>query len=276
VSGAIKSSYPLRSGANVAKLWGFLKHPLLQSPWRFYRLAQLAIPPLISVFAAALLRLKRLSRFDEALLLCVPAIWIVAAYDLLYVDLTLHGHWYFPVSTFWVSLFAVRLLDGRPRGAIAGWCAAGLSLAFCVYAFVAINDRTNYQRSYANFYFDYAPRIRQFYDARGIKPRFLEIDDGIFAFSTHYPCLSGMGLGLDPAAVDNFRRHQLYSVANARGYTRLASVMYVVATGIDGNTPTEQLWPWFRGVLSPEDGSRFRFHIEFQVGAFIIVDAAPK
>src|SRR5207244_1800874 len=112
--------------------------------------------------------------------------------------------------------------------------------------------------------------------SRGIEPRFLEIDDGIFAFSTHYPCISGMGLGLDPAAVDSFRRHQLFSVAAARGYDRLASVMYVFARGIDPLPPSDVLWPWFRGVLSPLDGARFNFHIEYQEGPFILVAALPK
>ena len=161
VSGMLKSTFPHPSLTNWHRIATTLKAPLATSTWRMYRLAQLVLPvpfvllPLLSLF-------RRRDRFDELLLLCAPAVLALFAYDFLFVDLVAHGHWYFPVSTLFMSLAVLRAVGERPRAVPWARVIVAACAALCVVAFVELNGRLGYGAAYADFYFDVAPKVREF------------------------------------------------------------------------------------------------------------------
>src|SRR5262249_19233791 len=151
---------------------------------------------------------RRKDRVDSLLRASAIAVLLLGNYDFWFVDLTAHGHWYFPVSLIFVSLVMIRMID------FGGWFVSVACVGACLYCFFVLNDRGLYNNFYGDFFFDEAPKLKAFYGDR--QPKILEMDDGIIAFSTHYPCMSGSGLHLDRAAFDAFQRRDLYTLAFSR------------------------------------------------------------
>jgi hypothetical protein len=266
LSGVLKSTFPHASYSNWSRIVTTLKHPLNTSAWRMYRVAQIVIPVL---FVPLTLLLRRRDRFAEVLKLSGPAVILLAAYDLLFVDLPSHGHWYFPVSIVFVSLVVMRVIGERPSG-LGAWLVAGTATVLCLYSFFSINRRFNYNTFYSDFFFNEAPKIREFY--AGKKVGIVEVDDGIIAFSTHVPCMSGSGLNLDREAFDAYRRRELYRVAFARGYDRVASLAYV------NERPIKSLSPDVLGAFTSALGysPSYKFQIDYQSSDFIIAKGELK
>jgi hypothetical protein len=207
------------------------------------------------------LLLARGDRFAEVLKLSAPAVVLLAAYDLLFVDLPAHGHWYFPVSIVFVSLVVLRLLGERPAG-LGAWLTGGAATLLCIYCFFTVNRRFNYNTRYADFFFDEAPKIRAFY--AGKQAGIVEVDDGIIAFSTHIPCMSGSGLNLDRQAFHAYRRRELFPLAVARGYDRVATLAYAPQGRI------ESLSKELLDRFAPAIGDTARLSVDYQSSNFVI------
>jgi hypothetical protein len=224
------------------------------------------------LFTPLVLLLPR-DRFSEVLKLSAPAVVLLAAYDFFFVDSTAHGHWYFPVSIVFVSLVVLRLAGERPSpGGGAAWLTAGATATVCVYSFFVINGRFNYNTFYGDFFFDEAPKIRAFY--AGKPAGILEVDDGIIAFSTHLPCMSGSGLNLDREAFRFYRRGELFRLASARGYDRVASLAYISQRPIKSLTP--EVLKVFSSAMGDDVFPSVNLQIEYQSESFLIARAAWK
>jgi hypothetical protein len=273
LSGALKTTFPHLSRGNWERLGGWLKDPLKTSPFRMYRLAQMTLPLLAVPLPFLTLLWRKRDRFDEVLLLSAPAVVLLAGYDMWFVDLPAHGHWYFPVSALFMSLAVFRALGERPRGRL-GWAVGAVAAATCLIVFFTINRRLDVNTNYARFYYEEGPKLVAHY--RDNKPSILELDDGIIAFSTHFPCMSGSGLHLDREGFAAYLRRDLYSLAHARGFTRLASVMYMANFKLALDSPSFQIWSAFHSVVNGRDVQRFDFKVEYQSGEFVVARGDKK
>src|SRR5207249_1778066 len=130
VSGRLKSSFPHINQHNVDSAWDVFIHPLHQGWYRSYRVYQMVLPVLFAPVA-----LRRIGRdaIDRFLAFAAPGVAALGLYNLFYVDLWEQGHWYFPLSTMFVGLVALRLLSRFERRWLAPACAALCLLMFVKY-----------------------------------------------------------------------------------------------------------------------------------------------
>jgi hypothetical protein len=75
----------------------------------------------------------------------------------------------------------------------------------------------------------------------GELPRLLEYDDGIIAYASGLPALSGIGLALDHEASSAFERGVLPQLAWERGYDLIASYRYIRDAGLTETSPSEEV-----------------------------------
>ncbi|HVU05131.1 MAG TPA: hypothetical protein VHE30_25450 [Polyangiaceae bacterium] len=243
ISGEIKSTFPHVATTNGSLLASLVLSPR-RVPWTHaHRGLQMLLPALVALGVVRVLArdatrpspdgVSAPRRFLGATALGVLTL---AAYDFLYVPRTTQGHWYFPVSSAFVSMAAlaawVRFVPGGrapPVRASGIRQAIACSLVIAGYLLVA---SIGTDEGLAAFYFDEAPKIRDFY--RGKTVKMVEFDDGIVTFATGIPAMSGLGLTLDRAAVEEsggFAAHRtgkarIMDLGVRRGYDRFTVVGY--------------------------------------------------
>ena len=245
VSGTAKSSFPHPTAANLDNLARVLSGPPRNdlAVSRFYRAAQLFLP-----MAAALVVLGRHRRtlrarrppddFDRFLARLAAGVLLLGVYDGLFVEPFAMGSWYFPASTLLVSLAPFQ---GRLPAARLSRRAAAAGVLATLAVFVLWQRQPDFHAVYARFLFEEAPALRARFAVQ--PPRILEIDDGIVAFATGFPALSGTGLALDAEAARAEREGRLLPFALARGFDHVASLVYLLPP---------------RGEPAADSGRRFR------------------
>ena len=231
VSGALKSTFPYPSMINLRTLVEVVLHP--EAPalaWypRAWRLMQLLLPQLAAAaYLAWAARRARGGNPDLGVPLALGML-VLGAYDLAYVPLMQQGHWYFPVSIPGVTLLWLLWLGRRapaPAQASRSWLmAAAVALGSCL-IFLWTQRLDSYHAGFREFFERQAPELRAHYLGR--EPRLFSIDDGIVAFATGFPTMSGTGLMVDVAALSAAREGRLGDLAIARGYERFTGLGYV-------------------------------------------------
>jgi len=290
ISGKIKSTLPYIHARNWQRLFDSLRAPAEQSLYRMYRLAQLVLPALAAIAQLALaLRpssdLRRALEGGRARLeawLCATALGVllVSLYDLCFVELAEHGPWYHPLGTLFFSLWVALGLDrgwtrrvpSRRRPLVSA-AALVLVVAFSLVFFVRQGRAVGANRVSARFYFDVAPRLRAFYGER--RPRFIEVDDGLFSFATGYQALSGKGFSLDLAGAEALRLGELVPLGLERGYDRVTSVLYMNTTGYDITDPSARICQLIRGITPEALCDRYTYSIEYMHEHFVVVRVEP-
>lgn len=274
ISGKLKSSFPQLTNSNIDHLTKLLSaHPPAHWLPRAGRWLQMAIP---LIFALAWLPswltftrsagqvVLRARPQREALdaFLGWTALGVISLflYNFLFVGLFHQGTWYYPISTLWVSLAALRWVEwarrpadeealsatrevsrarsteeaqseGEPQPShkdnrallIAGLCG-GLSLL----SFLVLH-RVEVRAKWSQFYYEEAPKLRAHYTqqaSEGAPPKLLSYDDGIVAFATGLPTLSGLAFALDAEGAEAYQRRQLFELALKRGHLLLTSLAY--------------------------------------------------
>ena len=305
VSGAIKSTYPHVDNGNldeVAEFWN--------GPWRgqFLMTASrqfLAIIPAVvallylglvvrvqPVNAAATIRLRPwANRYDVFLAMMAPGVVLLAAYNILFVRWYAQGSWYFPASTLFVSMVVLSVagvveeeVQSWARGSaarLARWRRPGRGvyavacLSCLLVVFLRFHRQPDYHRTYADFFFDEAPKVRAHYGAK--MPKILEGDDGIVAYSLGTPTMS-TNLALDPEGLTAFARGRLLDLALSRGFDRLTSLVYTKGDSLRGNPSSDDVTKWAQHVLPFGDPKKFDFAVDYRSsdGAFAIVRAWKK
>lgn len=246
VSGARKSTFPRLSNGNLDKVIELLTEPKGRWAAMAWREWQLVVPPLLAlVYLVHALRLRRhgpavglelrpgRSAMDRALVLCVPGLLTLAAYNFCFVRPNHQGHWYFPVNVLLSSLFVIRMLDrtvvtrtlAKRRWALALWLV--LSTAGGAAYFQQAHLRPKLNDDIARYVLDEGPKIRAYYLEGDGDPEagFLEFYDAAFAAATGLPTMNGYGLVLDDEAHEALDegRAELVRLAIARGYDRVVS-----------------------------------------------------
>lgn len=281
VSGSLKSSFPHLDAANWARLKLALTTPLSSPVGRTYREAQIVIPALFALAYVPVVAGVRgwragVGRREQLLVATGAGVVALALYDQLFVTLYFQGHWYFPLSTTYCALVVISAIDRlRPRvpaAARLAWLAVAIAASLAI--FFAVVRRPGYHTRYAQFYFEQAPRMRAFYGET--PPCFLEVDDGIFAFSTRFPSLSGFGLNLDPEGVRALKHDRLLPFAVARGCGRVTSVVYISPENARPGSPPSLAAHVISGVVHRDDATRFDFAVEYRDGDVLVVKVDPK
>ena len=274
VSGGLKSSFPHVSRANLDRVWACLAQLPKQSYWRLFRVEQLVIPMLFALGFLVTTRLRRpATRLDHLLWAIALGVLLLGAYDLLFVDLMLHGSWYLPLSTLFPSLVLLRALGGWRPGARATVAIAIAGALVAAVAFVKVHRYVRAGESYAHFYFDIAPRVRAHYD--GSPPRILENDDGIVSFATGFRAMAGMGLTLDPEGARAWSSGQIVPLAVARGYHYVTSSAYWRAVPSTAATDAEAR-AFLLGHLFVPNAESFSFAVDYSDQDFAILRVEPR
>jgi hypothetical protein len=261
VSGRLKSSFPRINQHNLDRAWDVIIHPLRQGWYRSYRVYQMVLP--VAFAPVALIRLRK-GALDRFVAFAAPGVAALGLYNLFYVDLWEQGHWYFPLSTLFVSLVILRLL---PR---VGWrWLAPAAAALCLLMFAKYQHRPPYHQRLADVYFVDAPALRQLYPT---PPKLYEYDDGIVAFSTRFPTLVTKGYTLDPEAFDAFRAGSLTPLALRRGHTRFVTVSYLGLGALNPSSSSDQIRDLMR---IPGVPATARWHLDYRRGSFAVIDVEP-
>ena len=299
VSGALKSTFPHVTNSFprlVAKLWNEAGtgEPWLYLAWRFTQITFPVVMAFVFLFwvfrrsdGRRPLRLeqqRRTERLDFLLTATALSVVVLAFSNGLFVRWGQQGHWYFPLSVLFFGLALIRMLDERswlrrleaaPKA--RRWVVAAL-VALTLLTFVGLQRQPAYHVRYSEFYFDEAPRLRAFYGRE--RPRLLSYDDGIVAFATGFPTMSGIGLALDIDAIPHVRNGALANLAVQRGYDRFTSLVYIDMRELSRpGVSSDQIARWipnkFGGLKAPD---RYRFEVEYRSadGRFVIVRVGPR
>ena len=232
VSGRLKSTFPHASAHhNFGVLSALLLAP---DDWwleKASRVIQLMVPPLFALHALARLRPRwrreassAPAAFDAFLQASAVGVILLALYDGLYVPSGAQGHWYFPLSTIFVSAYVLRGLARRPapRSAALTYGLAGAAAIGALLAFLTFHRHEDHHASYRRFCEQHAAPIREQF---GADTPLVEFDDGVVAFCTGMPTIPAAGLGTDPAAAERIAAGQLFPLAVERGHVLLTSAI---------------------------------------------------
>lgn len=236
VSGAAKSTFPIPHLLNLRALGGVVLYPLRDPYWldRFYRVAQMLVPACAAlVYWRAKARdlgavvgrgLDAAERFELLLLGTGAGVLALAAYDFFFVTPYGPGHWYFPVSIPYVSIVALELFCARwPERAER--LSVPLLACLGVAVFCSWQRPPGYHERLVRFLAQGAREVKAHYGDAA--PRLVEFDDGIVAYGTGFPTMSGFGLAVDAEGHRAFEHGRLLELARARGFDRAASVEYM-------------------------------------------------
>ncbi|HRI65876.1 MAG TPA: hypothetical protein PK156_16630 [Polyangium sp.] len=277
ISGRMKSTFPFINFENmdVARRWFNdairLRVYRLDDHWR---VLQIWIPIFFAVLAPLVvfrLRLRRnrmiitwpkeAPRRGGLLLMTSFGIVALGLYDFLFVLVYGVGHWYFPISTLFVSLLALHGAERLRLAWIARWMqkeetprrarlrritrlAIPVMLVATIAALFPVFHRMpNYHLKYAQFALDDGPAFRQFAQENDVK--ILDCDDGIVAWVANVPAMSATGLGLDPEAAQarttTTSNSNLMQLAMKRGYFYAATLVYVDMSRLKSGSSRELL-----------------------------------
>jgi hypothetical protein len=295
ISGARKSTFPRLSNGNIDKVIKLLVNPGERWLAAASRVWHLVVPLLVAMlYLPHALRLRRSgqvvglelrpgrSALDRALVMCVPGLVLLFAYDFCFVSPTHQGHWYFPVTSLLCSLFVIRMLDHtaptrrwlrRPRWRLA-WLlvATTASIAY----FSVAHHRPKHNDDIARYYLRQGPQIRAYY--AGTDARFIEFYDALFAASTGLPTMNGYGLVLDAEgheALDE-GRNALVRVAIARGYDRVVS--FNLTKKLPEEPTRSQMVRYLARYFSSKDLRPYELELEYRsrFGSACVIRLVPR
>jgi hypothetical protein len=257
VSGLVKSHFPMPSLDQVSPAIELLRAPLkAMDPPILYRILPMVLCPIWALGYVAIATRLRVgdrglawtmrsfaTRLDAFLVKMAPGVVLLSTYDLLFVSGV--GHWYFPVSTLYVSLTTLSLLQALTRGIARAKLLPVLGFALLaplvLLLFMRFEYKPSYHQAYARFYWETAPRVRE--KLGGKVPKLVEMDDGIVAYSLHVPSVSASGYLLDAEAMRAWKARRLFDVAYHRGFHVISSFYYAQHGTLQGaSSVTAQQW----------------------------------
>jgi hypothetical protein len=292
VSGRLKTTFPRPGLGNWRDLWQLRTNHLF-GPERLYRQG----PVVVTAVAAGLWLARRgrttlrggaaspVARYGVLLTGAAAGALLIAAYNFFFVPGYNQGHWYEALPVLIVTLLTLEAIRTvAVSHAVTVLAAATVATAAL---FVTVGRRADYHRRFADFTLDAAPALRRRYGDH--PPALVEYDDGIVAYATGFPAMSGTGFTLDRAGADAHHDGRLLRLAHERGYTRLASLVYVDMSGLRPSSPSAAVEARLRTLASNEHWDRYRYRVEYVTppgglaspwhgndGRFVIIRFAPR
>lgn len=279
ISGSAKSSFPRVDGANGNLIKSFYGSMIRSRGLPAFIDAYRVIPITVTGVVAALhlgmclVHTRRRgwacirqetarNRWSNLLAAVAVGVFSLALYDLLYVPIYQQGHWYWPVSTVYLTLVTVAFCDRF----LSGWKSrypvlssslhqGGIAIAVLVMALAAVVTTAprNYHARYAAFARDIAPQLRTHYRKAGVDLKIVSMDDGIDAWALDVPSMSGTLLVADREALEAYRSGRYLDLAEERGFTRFTTVAY----GVLGPDSPALL------ALQPDAEEQFMFDVDY-------------
>lgn len=282
ISGIQKSTFP---HFDVVGKFNDFSHLLRDNSgtWaiaRLWRYWQIVFPATIGLIAAlwGIIRLvftKQLSSLDLTLSASGLSVLLLGLYNLTFVSIWGQGHWYFPVSILFTSLFAIYIGDfllSRYFPQHNNVFLVFLSVFFVLIFFRFVYWNPDHNQRYAEF-LAHSSNILQHYGDE--LPKLIEFDDGIIGYATDYPTLGGLGFTLDIEAMHAKQEERLLQLAYHRGYRRLASFNYFLAYELDEKSDSAFIAEKLNEThfLTPVETAPFTFSIEYKSedGRFVII-----
>lgn len=240
VSGSLKSTFPMPTWDNFHNMFtGLTRIPSGNLGLnKFYRMTQTLIPCVAVVvmffwttryrnlmIRTLILRVQKFDQFDVFLLVTGIGVFLLEGYNFLFVPMWEIGHWYFPVPILFVSLMLLNNINCNRVKEGAKSLKFIIYGVVCVLVFVFLHRRPEYNRQLTNFYFVEAKAVQEYY-GKNI-PKLIEYDDGIIAFSTRYPTMSGFGYTLDKEAYQAKKEGRFLELALKRGFDRMTTLAYI-------------------------------------------------
>jgi hypothetical protein len=228
----------------------------------------------------------------KVLLMVAAGVLCLALYDGVFVYFYGAGHWYVPVSTVFTSLVCLYAgerarsawLKWRPpapasvaRSKIKSGVAILAAVALTGASFLPLHRSPDYHLRFADFAIDEAPRMRASFAEGELK--LIDCDDGIVAWASAAPSMSGTGLGLDiQAARAKKSKAGLLPLALKRGFTHVAALVYVDPRGPKDDVPDHvRDWVAQTGAYTQlGDVKRYKWSVAYRSKArnFTIVKVA--
>jgi hypothetical protein len=282
VSALAKSTAP-----NLTKLGEIAGALSGQFPFfRDWRLAQILFPMAVAVVAlfhhrGAWVR-ERMTRVERMFVITAVFVLLLGLYNFLVVPTLDQGHWYFPISILFTSLFIFHLFDLSPRFALLDSKSAAVAFALAtVLAFRQLySGGEHFGALYRDFVTEEVPLLRSHYRAE--EPKILSFDDGIVAYGTGWPVMTWRGFMLDAESIEYCRRPELslLELAYRRGFDRLTAVRYFYGRGLQLGSPS----PMIRAYLSrwigipAQELDRFRYSIDYlsRSRRFFVIRMHPR
>jgi hypothetical protein len=193
-----------------------------------WRILQILVP--LACGLAALADLRKVWRRSQPraldLVFLVTAVFVVATglYHFFCVPTLAQGHWYFPVSLLFTTWYLVDVADRVvPRRLLETVPVALACVALTVWVFVDVYAGSHAwgPAIYERLLTSEAAALSARYGEE--TPRVLSFEDGILAYATGWPVMTGRGYLLDREGVRYFRDPELslFDLALERGFDRV-------------------------------------------------------
>jgi hypothetical protein len=255
---------------------------------RDWRLAQIAFPMLVAVVALVHHRRawvkERMTPVERMFVITAVFVLLLGLYDFLVVPTLDQGHWYFPISILFSSLFIFHLFDLSPRLALLDSKPAAVAFALAaVLVFLQLYPGgERFGKLYRNFVRREVPLLTRHYGAND--PKILSLDDGIVAYGTGWPVMTWRGFMLDAESIEYYRRPELslLELAYRRGFDRITAVQYFYFNplGLESDSPSSVIRARLLPSLGvpPEELDRFTYSVDYLSPSrlFAIVRMHPR
>ncbi len=253
-----------------------------------WRLLQIVLPLAVGLGAlvqmAGAWRRPRLEGLDLVLLSTAVFVVLTGLYHFFFVPTLAQGHWYFPVSFVFVSWYLLLQLD-RPavRRFTDNVVVAALCVAVTGWLFidVYVGSEAHGPELFERIMTTEAAALQAHYGDE--PPRVLSYEDGILAYATGWPVMTGRGYLLDKGSIEYFRRDDLslLKVAYDRGFDRVTvSPFHNRKSGIAPAMRSRSIATVLarRLRMNPAEFRAFAFEVDYisKDGRFVIVRMKPQ
>ena len=221
----------------------------------YFHLLQMVLPALVCGCYLAW-KMARKQAVRSHLLMCVSVgVILKAAYNFVFVEILLQGHWYYGPSVLVASLIVAigidhmlspeRLAAMFPKGVLP-W-AGSIVVAVFAFSFLMQSFPPAAESSFFRVQTS-GPELRSMIEGFGDR-RFVEFDDGEIGFASGVPSVSGFGLTGDVASVSAIEHGTFLPLMEQRGVTLIAaSTQYKRGTGdVHFADAKEGLWGGLKG-----------------------------
>lgn len=227
-------------------------------PMFLWRTMQLLVPAAVAAVYCAIVAVMAIFRRSAvtpiSVGLAATGLGVIAlsAYNFVFVPMIEQGEWYMPVGVLLVTLcvydLAQRVVPMRLRHARPARAAAAVALIAFNYHLAPTVIAGRNEIIHRDM-FHYAAPLDAHYAGQDV--RLLSFHDGIFAYGTRLPTMSGLLFTADPEAVRLYREDglSLPEIAAARGYHH-APVLMPMGHAVTPGLQDEDLMQAMRGMGS--------------------------